>query len=512
MNNEQQVDNATDITIYGATGFVAQYVGEYAIAAILSKDVKQQIKITFAGRNEKKLKDCLSKLRKVEEMMIANRNDNKDRTKIPMDIFIADANDNEKLRSMSKRTAVVINCAGPFERYGTNIVEACAITGTDYVDITGEVEWAARMRREFGPLASKSGARIVSLCGFDSIPSDLTVYKCVQMLKEYARNHESSVKLNVSHAKSWHAFAGLMNGGTLHTALDLPVNLYEWFFDSNTGKMRTVPYFVCDPFILIHSSTNALPSISKLQRWKNIAAKAEWMNNLPSIDNEFNRAVSIPFLMAPVNAKVVLASAVALKYTNIEDDKQNSSPFQYKERLFPLGFSTSKKLGILSAVGGISMLCITTWIAIILKLPYLGKYIANLILPPGSGSPDYISRNGYTEIYTVANGQLNTCQTDSDSNADKNMKASCRIRFQGDPGNLVTAQCVVESALCLLLNRSELPKRSEDGFGTPAQIFGDIFLKRLMENTVRPIVIETQIEEDGCDRSAKIYKESAKMD
>ena len=49
-------------------------------------------------------------------------------------------------------------------------------TGTDYADLTGEVPFVRGSIDLYhvGPI--DNGARIVHSCGFDSIPSDLTVY------------------------------------------------------------------------------------------------------------------------------------------------------------------------------------------------------------------------------------------------------------------------------------------------------------------------------------------------
>ena len=44
-----------------------------------------------------------------------------------------------------KNSNIIINCAGPFDVYGTNVVALCAANGTHYVDITGEVAWVRQM-------------------------------------------------------------------------------------------------------------------------------------------------------------------------------------------------------------------------------------------------------------------------------------------------------------------------------------------------------------------------------
>lgn len=67
------------------------------------------------------------------------------------------------------------------------------------------------------------------------------------------------------------------------------------------------------------------------------------------------------------------------------------------------------------------------------------------------------------------------------------------LSFQGDAGNLVTAQCVSEAALALVFDREALPTRSEDGFGTPAELLGGCLLKRIRETKVRPVEMNVTV-------------------
>lgn len=52
---------------------------------------------------------------------------------------------------------------------------ACAETGTDYIDLTGESNWIAKMMAMHEATAKQTGARLVFSCGFDSVPFDLGV-------------------------------------------------------------------------------------------------------------------------------------------------------------------------------------------------------------------------------------------------------------------------------------------------------------------------------------------------
>lgn len=469
--DERRSNLQSEITVYGATGFVARYVCEYLF--FVCAQLPTPPRITMAGRNENKLKARLSEMNAPSNLQI--------------DIFIADCSDLSALTDMVSRTGVVMQCAGPFTVYGSKVVEACATTGADYVDITGEVDWASRMRDVYGEKASKSGSRIVSFCGFDSIPSDLSVFGAVQTLREHVveKSEDKKEPVNITHASTWHAVIGLANGGTLHSALDIPINAKACLVDFANKKLRNVPFLVNDPFAMAQKDSR---DSSNVLKWKDEAAKSEWVNMLPSLDKELDNStkpiVSIPFFMAAVNAKIVYASAMANQYCTVTYSKH----FTYRERTLPAGFNRSKKIGILSAIPAILFTSILSIFIFIFKFPIFGKRLAMWLLPPGSGSPDALNRSGYADVYARVDGECGGEGEDIDR-----YQASCLMQFKGDPGNLVTAQCLSESALCLTLHRSDLPKRSSDGFGTPAQTFGIILLKRLVDAKVRPVTMKTNV-------------------
>ena len=78
---------------------------------------------------------------------------------------------------MVKQTRVVCSTVGPFQRYGCRLVAACAFFGTNYCDITGEVDWVRSMIDRYDDVAKETGAKLLSCCGHDCIPWDLITYK-----------------------------------------------------------------------------------------------------------------------------------------------------------------------------------------------------------------------------------------------------------------------------------------------------------------------------------------------
>jgi hypothetical protein len=291
----------TDITVYGATSFVAKHVLKYLIHVIrsdlvadadtLTGDGNKKLRITLGGRNKTKL-DALK-----------DQFSSSSTSSVPQDVFVADGSDIEGLKNMAKRSQVVLNCAGPYFLYSSLVVAACADVGCDYVDITGEVAWVKEMREKYGAAAKASGARIVSLCGYDSIPSDMAVYSAVQALRNGVSTVSSTSNVvDVDSAKIWHQMYGLPNGATISTAKDIPFNPKEDFFGTENGEYihcRPVPYFLGDPLSLAHPEN--VRNRPEFQTTKNNMAKGEWWNQLLDLEPDFFYGVSLPFAMSAVN-------------------------------------------------------------------------------------------------------------------------------------------------------------------------------------------------------------------
>lgn len=81
--------------------------------------------------------------------------------------------DRDGLRHLFGDCAVVIDCAGPFMRYGEPIVRAAIETGSHYVDTTGEQPWIELLHRRWDDAARAAEVAVVPAAGFDYVPGDL---------------------------------------------------------------------------------------------------------------------------------------------------------------------------------------------------------------------------------------------------------------------------------------------------------------------------------------------------
>jgi short subunit dehydrogenase-like uncharacterized protein len=164
-----------DIVVYGASGFTGRLVAEY-LASRYAND--RDLKWAMAGRS-------LDKLASVRDAIGA-----------PSDtpLIAADASDPASLKTMIDQTKSVISTVGPYQLYGSELVAACAASGTDYLDLCGEPLWMRQMIDAHEAAAKSSGARIVFSCGFDSIPFELGVFFVEETARKQLGGPVSRVK------------------------------------------------------------------------------------------------------------------------------------------------------------------------------------------------------------------------------------------------------------------------------------------------------------------------------
>ncbi|MGW6566567.1 saccharopine dehydrogenase family protein [Streptomyces sp. NPDC054975] len=158
-------ERAYDVVLFGATGFVGELTAEY-----LAEHAPVGCRWALAGRSRAKLAALRERLAQRWPGCAG------------LPLVVADSSDADAMRELAASTRVVATTVGPYVWYGENLVAACAETGTDYVDLTGEPEFVDAMYVRYDARARETGARIVHACGFDSVPHDLGVYFTVRQL------------------------------------------------------------------------------------------------------------------------------------------------------------------------------------------------------------------------------------------------------------------------------------------------------------------------------------------
>ena len=386
-----------DIIVWGASGFTGRLVVDY----MASQPAASNLKWAVAGRNVDKVRAVLG-----------------DRD-IP--VVQADSHDDASIHALAQKARVILTTVGPYARYGSSLVAACAEHGTHYCDLTGEVHWMRDMITAHQETAKTSGARIVHTCGFDSIPSDLGVY----FLQKHMLATHGVPATQIKYRPM--AFSGGFSGGTIDSMMAMMESAKE---DKDIFKR------LADPYVL-NDTLRGLDGPDRMSAY---------------FDEDFDAWVG-PFVMASVNTRVVRRSAELL-------NGMYGSEFQYNEAT-PTGKGAK---GFLGATGvGIGSGAFAGMASFGPTRSLLQRFLPK----PGEGPTEEAINNGYYDIELF--GQH---PTDSSKNA--------RVRVKGDkdPGYGSTSKMIAESAFALA--QDDLPVAG--GFWTPASAMGDALLQRLPQS------------------------------
>ena len=397
-----QTDRSYDLVLWGATGFAGRLVAEYLTAQYTASELS----LALGGRNERKLRDLQEAL----------RDQHTGWGDIP--IVLGDATDPASLRAIAEETNVVCSTVGPYTTYGTPLVEACVSAGTDYCDLTGEVNWIREMIDRYHDEAVQTGALIVHSCGFDSIPADLGT----KLVQSYAIDHFGEpcdvVRIYFDGGR------GGVSGGTLSS---LSAVFEAASRDPIAREALTNPYSLAPAGerFGVDSGTQKRPRKDLL--------RGGWTSPSP---------------MAVVNERVIRRTNAVLAY--------------------PWGreFTCTEVIPTGSGPGGLLRAgALTAGFGLFIAGMYFGPIRALLrryVFPnPGDGPTRDQIEEGYFTIRVLGRGTAPAGPFTVES----------RISADRDPGYGATAKMLGEAAVCLVEDRVDSPLTG--GILTPAAAIGD---------------------------------------
>jgi short subunit dehydrogenase-like uncharacterized protein len=395
-------DREFDVIVWGATGFTGRLVAEHLLRR---HEVGGDLRWAIAGRSDHKLADVRRDL--------GGRAD-----RLP--IVVADADDQSSMDALAERTTVICSTVGPYALHGSNLVAACAGHGTQYCDLTGEVQWMRRMIDAHHERARDTGARIVHTCGFDSIPSDLGVLFVQQEMQRRHGVSAMAVKFRTRDVR------GGLSGGTVASLLNM---------QDEAERDPAIRAVLDDPY-----------GLNPIGERRGLDAPER---TLPEYDPDFGGWVA-PFPMAAINTRVVRRSNALMGFPYGRE-------FRYDEGMlmpfgpwgFPLAAGISAGSAALMAAAAIGA---------------VRRNLTRLLPQPGQGPSAQTRESGYFVIELLGRHP-----------ADPAANVRVRIRGDRDPGYGATARMLGEAALCLA--RDSLP--SPGGVLTPASAMGDALLARL---------------------------------
>jgi len=405
----QREQREFDIIVLGATGFTGRLVAEYL--AQRHPD-PADLRWALAGRNQEKLDQLARTLGAVVP----------DCNSEALPRLHGDSSDAASMAALARRARVIVSTVGPYALHGSLLVQACAENGTDYCDLSGELQWIHRMIAEWGPRARESGARLVHCCGFDSVPSDMGVWYLQQQLQARHGSAAASVHGVVTRIR------GSFSGGTYASMLN---------FIAEAARDPAVRRMAMDPDALVD------PPLRGSRRLDERVA--------------FNQSLgqwTTPFIMALINTRIVRRSHALQGYPWGAD-------FSYEESM-ATGAGTSGWLRARAMQIGTG-----AFLASAATAP--GRAVLSRLLPSAGEGPDQTARA--TGCY-----ELSFSGTARGGDAHAALRAT--VAADVDPGYASTARMLSECALCLAFD--ELP--TAGGSWTPSSAMGAALLQRLQQH------------------------------
>ncbi|HTH87098.1 trans-acting enoyl reductase family protein [Mycobacterium sp.] len=396
-----------DIVLYGATGFAGKLTAQYLAKA------GGDARIALAGRSQDKL--------------LAVRETLGDKAQ-SWPVLTADASEPSTLNAMAARTQVVVTTVGPYLKYGLPLVAACAAAGTDYADLTGEAIFIRESIDLYHKQAVDTGARIVHSCGFDSIPSDLTVFALHRRAEQDHAGQLGDTNLVVR------SLAGGVSGGTVASMIELMRTASS---DPEARRVMSDPYTLT-PDRAAEPELGAQPDI-RWRRGREIA---------PELDGYWVGA----FVMAVANTRIVRRSNALLDYAY-------GRRFEYAEQMSMGRSFVAPAAAAMATVGNAATMALGS--RYFDRLP--NKLVERIAPAPGSGPSERAREQGHYKFETYT-----TTTTGARYRATMSQK--------GDPGYKATSVLLGESGLTLALDRDRLSDLR--GVLTPATAMGDALMAR----------------------------------
>jgi short subunit dehydrogenase-like uncharacterized protein len=400
MRNSRELD----LVLFGATGFTGRLTAEYLVTA------NPTLRWGIAGRSREKLERVRAELAAITPEAAA------------LPILLGDSHDATAIGAIARRTRVVCSTVGPYARWGSPLIAACADAGTSYCDLTGETDWVRAMIDAHHARAVETGARIVPSCGFDSIPSDLGV---LVLGEHFAGRGQrlAEARLRVL------SIRGGASGGTIASGMAMAERMRD----------PSVRRLLADPYSLNPAGERSGPDRRERLRPQRDPATGRWL---------------APFIMAAANTRVVRRSNALLSFPWGRD-------FRYEE-VRDTGAGWKGLAGALSLSAGL-----------------LGFFVALSTTPTRALVSRFLPSSGEgPDLHAREHGRFRVA---IDGVADDGSRARVLVSADRDPGYGATSIMLGQSALCLA--EDTLPLRT--GFLTPATAMGAILVDRLRKANIR---------------------------
>ncbi|KAL8903287.1 MAG: hypothetical protein Q9207_004029 [Kuettlingeria erythrocarpa] len=407
-----------DLILLGATGYTGRLCAEH-----ITKSLPTDLKWAVSGRSHERLAAIVQEV----------KSHNPDRLQPVVEATTLSLED---LRLLAQKTRLILNTVGPYYRYSSPVVQACAESGTHYLDVTGESPWVYEMIEKYDAIAKQNGAIIIPEIGLESSPSDLIAWSLATLLREKLSLNTKEVVASV------HEMRSQPSGGSLATVL----GLFEHY--SSSEVTRSLAPWALSPI--------AGPKPS---------SQAPFSTRVFGVRQEPNLGTLTTAITAPPNVAIVERTWGLLGGPN-----SYGPNFQYHEYMRAKNW-----------LAGVIIHFATSLALIALAIPplrWILQYAAHSFYAPGQGASRQDADEEAFELRAVA---------EADEDSPNPRMAMAKFRYDG--GIYYLTGIFLAEAAMVLLKDEELTTKLGGGLLTPA-ILGQPFIDRLRN---AGIVIESRI-------------------
>mmetsp|Transcript_22185 Transcript_22185/g.61763 ORF Transcript_22185/g.61763 Transcript_22185/m.61763 type:complete len:491 (+) Transcript_22185:448-1920(+) len=446
-----------DLVIYGATGdagkaiawYIANNVDSYKKSTRHSNN-RGDGNVEVNGSDSSIFRWAIagrsgSKLNTLRSQIIVGRSGHS--TVDEIGILTADSTCPNNTNQLAKSARLVVSAVGPYTRLGENIYAACVENGTNYVDITGEVDWVLHMREKYGERARETGSTLCSFSGYDSVPSDITIYAARRVLSECdatdlgdASDNNGEVSLSCAETVV-EVNSGAMPRGTIRTMItklpDGPQfcrDLVRFASSKNEGSERMVVKSLVWWLLPRWSADYGAFTLPHFMGWCNIPVV---YNSCSSIDCTYHDRIGIPFSQGCLGTGYGLLQTLVLYL------------FLLATAPFFLIFQT-----------------------IVVLVPSLSEFLLKAFdsfqYRGNTPQNQKLMENSTVDVWTYA------------TSASSGSQARVHLHVKGDAGIKCTALLACETAFSIL-ELDDANKLPRGVIGSPSMIAGDALVDRLQD-------------------------------
>lgn len=405
-------DREFDLVLVGATGFVGRLTAQH-----LALHAPPELRIALGGRSEQRLAQVRGDLPE---------------TAADWPLVVVDTLKEESVRALARRTRVVVTTVGPYAEYGRLLLGACAAAGTHYADLTGEVLFVRDMIEAHHGTAQATGARIVTSCGFDSVPSDLGVLLTAERAAQDGEGTLTETTLRVR------SLRGGVSGGTVDS-------MRRQFAEAAEDPERAA--IVQDPYGLSPDRDGEPDRDAEPHAGRSTHRGG---SRPPVAKDAQSGRWEAPFVMAGYNTRIVRRSNALTGWSYGRD-------FRYRE----VSDTGAGPRGLLRSAGTTAVLG-----GLVAGMRFAPtRALIDRVLPrPGEGPGEEAMARGRFVM-------------DVQATTTTGARYTTRVAAEKDPGYTGTAVMLGETGLALAADEALLPARA--GVLTPATALGEVLVERL---------------------------------